>query len=74
MSPKTSKGWTCYSAPFIYKANTGFNFYWNKGTFTRVLRKFREEKPILKLSSSYGKKIRVLQKIQNTLVVFDSLG
>lgn len=31
-------------APFIYKANTGFNFYWNKGTFTRVLRMFREEK------------------------------
>lgn len=30
--------------PFICKANTGFNFYWNKETFTRVLRVLREEK------------------------------
>ncbi|KAL0590937.1 hypothetical protein AAY473_038439 [Plecturocebus cupreus] len=34
-----------YCVPFIYKANIGFNFCWNRGTFTRVLRMFRKKCP-----------------------------
>lgn len=49
--------------PFICKANTGFNFYWNKGTFTRVLRVLREEKKLQSFSSPHGI-LRMVQKIQ----------
>lgn len=64
-----------YRVPFTYKANTGFNFYWNQGTFTGVLRMFREGKPAKLFWSihSHQDAIEVAEDPEHTLVIFESL-
>lgn len=64
-----------YWIPFTQKANTGFHFYQNEGTFTRVLRMFREE-TLAKLSRSIQNDQNVMEAAEapeRTSVIFDSL-